>query len=373
MARYGRDFDRNRGGMRSNRGGMGRGYGMDYGYGAGGAGSEGMYGGGGYGGMGSEGYGQGYGGMGSDAFGGEGWGSQARRGYSGFGTGGGAYDTEYGGGMGYGGYGTQGGGYAGGYGSGMGYRGGRGTTGGFRGEEYGYGGGTGFGGGTQGGYGGGFSEYGQGGYGGGMGQSRGGTQTRMRASDLMTENPETVTPEATLADVAKKMRDLNVGIIPVVESEQSMRLRGVVTDRDIAIRAVAEGKDTKNTKVSDVMTTDVETCNKNDSVEDVLHVMESEQVRRVPITDREGRLVGIIAEADVLTDYAEGDHEREHRVEDTLERVYEPGQPRRGGMRGSQNRGMQAGGSQAGGTLDRGQTDTSSTRGGQQRGTQTNQ
>jgi CBS domain-containing protein len=129
----------------------------------------------------------------------------------------------------------------------------------------------------------------------------------------MTENPECVTPETSLADAAQKMRDLDVGIIPVVDSEQGRRLKGVVTDRDITIRAVAEAMDARSTKVSEVMTTEVESCNKNDTVGDILRVMEREQVRRVPITDREGRLVGIVAQADVVRDL---DSERgEHRVE----------------------------------------------------------
>ena len=161
----------------------------------------------------------------------------------------------------------------------------------------------------------------------------------------MTENPETVTPDASLADAARKMRDLNVGIIPVVESDQNRRLRGVITDRDIAIRAVAEGKDASSTRVSDVMTSNVETCNKNDSVQDVLQLMEREQVRRVPITDREGRLVGIVAQADVATDLDSDQGSR--RVADTLERISEPGRP--GMTRGTQSRG--GGGSMSGGGM----------------------
>jgi CBS domain-containing protein len=142
----------------------------------------------------------------------------------------------------------------------------------------------------------------------------------------MTENPECVTPNATLADAAKKMRDLDVGIIPVVDSDQNRRLRGVITDRDIAVRAVAEGKDIKSTKVSDCMTDDVETVNKNDMVRDVMNVMKREQVRRVPVTDREGRLVGIIAQADVALDITD-DHGGAHLFADTVERISEPGHP----------------------------------------------
>ena len=309
MARYGRDMERDRGfGRGGSSGGMERGGGW--------RGGE-------------------YGGMGSDAQ--TGGGSQYG-GRSGFGTGGGAYDNEFGGTNrgGMGGYGGGGSPY-GGYGASAGLGGGYGGT------ETDWGRGVdrgGFGGGMAGGM-------GRQSFGGGMnrGWAQGGQGgmdvTRMRAVDVMTENPESVTPDTSLADAARKMRDLDVGIIPVVESDSSRRLRGVVTDRDIAVRAVAEERDPASTTVQDVMTTELETCNKNDSLREVMRVMEREQVRRVPITDREGRLVGIIAQADLATELTHGRGERE--VADTVESISEPGRPRRGGMRGSQNRGMGGG------------------------------
>ncbi|HEU0014012.1 MAG TPA: CBS domain-containing protein [Longimicrobium sp.] len=352
MARYGRDYGQDR-------------WNLGGGYGGSWAGGRSARGGGEYGGMGSD---AGYGG-----------GSQAYGGHSGFGSGGGAYDNDFGGGyrggMNAGGGGTVGGGggYYGGYGygspgyTGGGYGGSYGASGG--GGGYGEGGfspgGSGYGGGSQsdwgggrGGYGygggtsGGYGGYGYGGgSGGGMSGSWGGGQSsgagamgdelrRTRAADVMTENPETVTPDTTLADAARKMRDLDVGIIPVVDGETSRRLRGVLTDRDITIRAVAEGKDAMQCKVSEVMTTEVETCNKNDTLRDVLGVMEREQVRRVPITDREGRLVGIIAQADVLTDV--NSHNAEHHVTDTLETISQPSH--RTGGRPSQGRGTMGNG-----------------------------
>jgi len=320
---------------------------------------------------------RGRGDMGSEGFGGR-WGMRGEGGHgrrfagfnedavdemSGFGTGGGSYDEDFDAGY-RGGYGGPGmGGYmAGGYG-GRGYEGREERD--LGGYERGYGGGRGGWGGRTGGYGGqgfgresmgdrGYEGLGEsrgwGGWGGGSHGSRGGMSggrsmgvgdelRRMRAADIMTENPECVTPDVSLADAARKMRDLDVGIIPVVESEGSRRLRGVLTDRDIAIRAVADGRDASSTRVAEVMTTHVETCNKNDPVQNVLRVMEREQVRRVPITDREGRLVGIIAQADVALDL--DDDRSERRVVDTIERISEPG-----GGRG----GMQAGGSTRGRT-----------------------
>ncbi|MEX2570333.1 MAG: CBS domain-containing protein [Gemmatimonadota bacterium] len=159
------------------------------------------------------------------------------------------------------------------------------------------------------------------------GQQRGGgRRSRMRAAELMTADPKVTTPDATIQDVARMMRELDVGIIPVVDSDEDRRLKGVITDRDIAVRAVAEGKE-PDTKVSDCMTESVRTVNKNDSVQDVMRVMRSEQVRRVPVTDREGRLVGIIAQADLSVDYAIEDPDRELEVESTIERISEPARP----------------------------------------------
>lgn len=338
MARYGRDFERDRWSMRDEEGT---------------GGGSGFYGGGDrfgnrWRGGESGGYGGDYGGMGSDSQRYPGWSNGYRGGQSGYGSGGGSYDNEFGGG--WGGEGVNwshggrlnrgpGGEYysAGGYGYEVGGTGGRSSGSGSDFEM-----GTG-------------NDWGarDTGYGGGTGRGRGAQQQdetlRLRAVDIMTENPECVTPESTLADAAMKMRDLNVGIIPVVDSETGRRLKGVVTDRDITIRAVAEGMDVRGTRVLEVMTTEVESCNKNDTVGDILRVMEREQVRRVPITDREGRLVGIVAQADVVRDL---DSERgEHRVNDTIEHISEPSrgggkmrasQSRSAGSTGRSDRGMQA-------------------------------
>lgn len=233
----------------------------------------------------------------------------------------------------------------------------RGGQGGWEGERGGYGGQRGYGSesGYRGGYGGrnaegGWSnresgyEQGWGSQGGGWGAGRQGGPGRSRASEIMTENPETVTADTTIKEVARKMRDLDVGIIPVVDSQENRRLRGVITDRDVAIRAVAEGRDGE-TKVGDCMTERVRSVNKNDPMHEVMRVMREEQVRRVPVTDREGRLVGIIAQADLAVDFAGDDTRREVEVEETLQRISEPARPARSGNamaaggRGSQQQG----------------------------------
>jgi CBS domain-containing protein len=358
MERYGQDFDRDRwsGRGESWRGGRGQGMGGG-GWGAGGSrgrqggGWEDDFEGGGEFGGGRGRMGGGYGSEFDEWSGGQG------------GQRGGEWGGRQGGG-GFGGGGQGGGGQGGGYG---GQRfgqqrqgGGEYMGGGYGGAGYG---GAGYGGGYGGGgYGGGYGEEQQGGASGGGQWGGEDYSSRVRASEIMTENPETLTPNATLADAARKMRDLNVGIIPVIESQENRRLKGVITDRDIAIRAVAEGKDANNTKVSDVMTTDVETCNKNDSVRDILNVMQREQVRRVPITDREGRLVGIVAQADVAVDYMEEQPEAKRDVARTLRRVSEPAEPEGAGM---QARGRTGGGRTA---ARGGQQKSGTTRSSQQRG-----
>lgn len=156
---------------------------------------------------------------------------------------------------------------------------------------------------------------------------------RMRASQIMTRNPETVTPDTSLTDVAERMRDLDVGIIPVVDSDAGDRLVGVITDRDIVVRAAAEGKDPRKAKVRDHMTDDVGVIGMNASVREVFDVMKRERVRRVPVVDGENRLVGIIAQADLAVDYAGLDLQRETEVEEVLERISEPARPNWGGRR----------------------------------------
>lgn len=315
-----------------------------------------------------------YGGMRSDAQGGdwrnfpgeEGWYSEGYEGMpgGGFGRGqqGGYGSQEFGRGY-QGGYGGGGQGFQGGYGGGgQGFEGG--FQGGYGGRQSFEGGRGGYGGGFGGGYGGsseysgwGGGSYGargyESGYGGretgyGGGQNRGGWSpnrdrgfSNARASEIMTEDPETVTADASIGDVAKKMRDLDVGIIPVVESKDNKRLRGLITDRDITIRAVAEGKD-GNAKVSDCMTDRVRSVNKNDSVQEVMRVMKQEQVRRVPVTDREGRLVGIIAQADLAVDFAGDNSNRDRAVGETVEQISEPARPERsGGRMAASGRGSQ--------------------------------
>ena len=138
----------------------------------------------------------------------------------------------------------------------------------------------------------------------------------MKAQDIMTKNPSCVTPDTPVQDAARLMKTEDVGIIPVVESKGSKKLVGVITDRDIAIRVVAEGA-SASSSVRDVMTSNIRTSSPDDSVQDVMELMGREQVRRIPIVDR-GELVGIIAQADIVR---EAD---DKRAEKTVEKISEP-------------------------------------------------
>lgn len=138
----------------------------------------------------------------------------------------------------------------------------------------------------------------------------------MKASDIMTANPRVVTSEDPISRVAEIMRDSDVGVVPVVEDSSSMRLAGLVTDRDIAVRIVAEGRD-GNVNVREIMSSGLATVRPDDDVKRVTELMKTEQVRRIPVCDGD-RLVGIIAQADVAREGAD------KRTGDVVEKISEP-------------------------------------------------
>ena len=139
----------------------------------------------------------------------------------------------------------------------------------------------------------------------------------MKARELMTANPECVTAEDTLQRAAQIMRDSDVGAVPVVESRESMRLTGLITDRDIAIRHVAEGHKAEDQVRAHMTSGKLRTVGPDDSADDVLNAMREGQVRRIPVVEGD-RLVGIIAQADVAT---EGVGDR--KVGETVEQISE--------------------------------------------------
>lgn len=127
-----------------------------------------------------------------------------------------------------------------------------------------------------------------------------------RAQDIMTTDPACVTPDTLLAEAARIMKAQNVGMLPVVEAEGSHKLVGVVTDRDITIRHTAEGHGA-GCPVREAMSTDVTTARTDDDVDRVMSLMGTEQVRRIPIVDERGGLVGIVAQADIALETDEED------------------------------------------------------------------
>lgn len=114
-------------------------------------------------------------------------------------------------------------------------------------------------------------------------------------TDVMTRNVRTLAPTSTVAEAAKAMDELDVGVIPVCEGD---KLLGMVTDRDIVVRAVAQGLD-GNTPLAKVMSTDVRTARETDDLDTVLADMASSQIRRLPVLDGAERLVGIISIGDI--------------------------------------------------------------------------
>jgi CBS domain-containing protein len=114
--------------------------------------------------------------------------------------------------------------------------------------------------------------------------------------DLMSSNPHSVSSDASVVDAAQIMRDEDVGLVPVVDGD---RLVGTITDRDITIRVVVEQKDPQSVKVRDVASTDLVTVDPQQDLDQALRLMAQHQVRRLPVVEEGGRLVGIVAQADV--------------------------------------------------------------------------
>jgi CBS domain-containing protein len=134
-----------------------------------------------------------------------------------------------------------------------------------------------------------------------------------KISEVMTTNVQVVRPDETVRNAAKMMADMDVGAIPVCDGR---RLQGMVTDRDITIRATAEGRG-GDTPVREVMTTDVVWCTDEDDTQDVLDRMADEQIRRIPVVDQDRNLVGIVALGDLAI-------EDEQNVDEALRDISMP-------------------------------------------------
>jgi CBS domain-containing protein len=118
---------------------------------------------------------------------------------------------------------------------------------------------------------------------------------------MMTKDPICCLPTDTVVKAAQLMKRENIGSIPVIENEQTRKLVGIVTDRDLALKVVAEGKDAKSTQVESVMSGALVTCLAEDEIQKALDAMSENQLRRIPIVNKENKILGIIAQADVAT------------------------------------------------------------------------
>lgn len=122
-----------------------------------------------------------------------------------------------------------------------------------------------------------------------------------KCNEVMTKDLICCVPNDTVLKAAELMKSQNIGPILVIENEQTQKLVGIVTDRDLALKVVAEGRDAKTTKVNTVMTHKMVTCTAEDDLQKALDAMAEHQLRRIPIVDNDNKLLGIIAQADIAT------------------------------------------------------------------------
>jgi CBS domain-containing protein len=142
----------------------------------------------------------------------------------------------------------------------------------------------------------------------------------VRVIDIMTPNPVCCTPDSTAREAATLMRDNDCGSIPVVQNREANRLVGMVTDRDLAVRGYAAGRGPE-TPVRELMTEAPITSAPEDEVEIVREVMVAQQVRRVPVVDNDGAVVGIVAQADIALEEGAASDQEVGRV---VEAISEP-------------------------------------------------
>jgi CBS domain-containing protein len=143
----------------------------------------------------------------------------------------------------------------------------------------------------------------------------------MELRDIMTRNVEVISGDASLKEAATKMKTIDVGFIPVCDGD---RLKGILTDRDITIRATADGRDPSKTKVADVMSTDIAYCLEDQEVDEAVSLMEARQIRRLPVLNLDKQLVGIVSLGDIAVHAGDRDMAGE-----TLEEISQPAAPKR--------------------------------------------
>jgi CBS domain-containing protein len=124
-----------------------------------------------------------------------------------------------------------------------------------------------------------------------------------KCNEIMTKKPACCLPDDLVTDAAELMKNEHVGSIPIIEDKQTRKLIGIITDRDLTIRIVAEGLDAKSTKLESIMTRNVVTCNAEDDLQKAVDTMSKHQLRRIPVVDGDNKIVGIIAQADVAMQF----------------------------------------------------------------------
>jgi CBS domain-containing protein len=143
----------------------------------------------------------------------------------------------------------------------------------------------------------------------------------MQVAEIMTRNPEVLSSDFLLKDAALRMQQLDVGMLPIRDGD---RLVGMLTDRDITVRATAAGRDPTKTQVREVMTPEVIYCFEDQDVSEAAKLMQEKQIRRLPILNREKRLVGIVSLGDLAVHSGE-----EKAVNKTIKEVSAPAEPKR--------------------------------------------
>jgi CBS domain-containing protein len=144
----------------------------------------------------------------------------------------------------------------------------------------------------------------------------------MQVREVMTTSPKCCVPSDNAANAARIMKDMNTGIVPVIESEQNRKLTGVVTDRDICLDVVAEARDARSVQVRDCMTPTLICCMPDDNVQKVIDLMHDNQIRRIPVVDHKGIIQGIVSMADLL----QRSEISSRTTHETLKKVSEPTQ-----------------------------------------------
>lgn len=141
----------------------------------------------------------------------------------------------------------------------------------------------------------------------------------MTCAEIMSKNPICCRVADSALSVAEMMKSEDIGSMPVISSDSERQVVGIVTDRDLALRLIAEGRAPEATAISDIMTSNPVICHAGDDIRDAMESMSGQQVRRIPVIDEEGRLCGIIAQADIAR------HLDERQAGEVLEDISQPG------------------------------------------------